>query len=78
MPWDEAAYNFKDHGGAPDAKLCFGIMWDDELVLPNPPYKRALEITKKALLAAGHEVVDWEPYKQAEGYALSVSFSCQS
>lgn len=71
MPWSEEAYQLRDHGGK-GAKLCFAIMWDDGVVKPMPPYKRALEMTKKALLAAGHEVVDWLPYKAEEAIALLV------
>jgi amidase len=64
MPWSDDAYNLRDHGSG--GKICFGIMWDDGAVKPLPPYTRALEMTKKALLAAGHEVIDWKPYKSEE------------
>jgi len=51
--WNEDEYNLIDHGeGNP---LCFAIMWDDGLVVPHPPIIRGLELTKKALLAAGHK-----------------------
>lgn len=75
MPWCEDAYKLKDHGGE-GAKLCFAIMWDDGCVKPVPPYKRALEMTKKALLAAGHEVIDWTPYKTEEAIEILVSCPC--
>ncbi|RSH92487.1 hypothetical protein EHS25_008903 [Saitozyma podzolica] len=65
MPWSHEAYSLRDHGGE-GGKLCFAIMWDDGVVKPVAPYTRALEETKKALLAAGHEVIDWEPFKSAE------------
>lgn len=52
-PWNEEEYMLADHGG-PNAKLCFGILWDDEHVRPHPPVLRGLEETKRALLAAGH------------------------
>lgn len=71
MPWSEEAYQLRDHGGK-GAKLCFAIMWDDGVVKPMPPYRRALGMTKKALLAAGHEVVDWVQYKAEEAIALLV------
>lgn len=73
MPWSEEAYNLADHGGE-GAKLCFAIMWDDGLVKPAPPYRRALEVTKKALEAQGHQVVDWVPYKSEEAFELLVSW----
>lgn len=51
--WDEGAYRLGEHGGG--ATLCFGILWDNGNVVPHPPVVRALEIVKKALLAAGHK-----------------------
>jgi len=48
LPWNAECEALSDHGG-PGAKLCFGIMWDDDVVKPTPPVKRALEITRKAL-----------------------------
>ncbi|KAL4251646.1 amidase family protein [Abortiporus biennis] len=62
--WDEEAYALLDRDGG--KKLCFGILWNDGQSVPHPPITRGLEITKAALLAAGHEVVDWKPYKHAE------------
>ena len=53
-------------------------MWDDGVVVPHPPIKRALEMTKSALEKAGHKgffvqvslnctdlmvVIDWTPLK---------------
>jgi amidase len=66
IPWSEEEYQLANHGG-PSAKLVFAIQWDDGFVKPQAPYKRAMDETKAALLAAGHEVVDWVPYKAAEG-----------
>ncbi|KAK7064026.1 amidase domain-containing protein [Favolaschia claudopus] len=62
--WNEDEYRLADHGKG--EKLCFAIMWDNGVVMPHPPIQRGLEMTKKALLAAGHEVIDWVPYKQDE------------
>ena len=53
-PWDESAYALRDHGGR-GARLCFAIMWDNGVVRPFPPLKRAMEMTKAALEAAGHK-----------------------
>ncbi|KAJ7040376.1 general amidase [Mycena alexandri] len=63
-PWSEEEYKLVEHGNG--GKLCFAIMWDDGVIAPHPPIRRGLEITKNALLAAGHQVIDWKPYKQAE------------
>ncbi|EIM92443.1 general amidase [Stereum hirsutum FP-91666 SS1] len=65
-PWNEEEYKLAEHGGG--KKLCFGILWDDGVLLPHPPVIRALEMTKKALLDAGHDVVDWKPHKHQELY----------
>ncbi|OAX34389.1 general amidase [Rhizopogon vinicolor AM-OR11-026] len=59
--WDEDEYNLVDHGSGKN--LCFGIIWDDGHVVPHPPIRRALEMTKTALEKAGHKVVDWKPIK---------------
>lgn len=51
--WDDEAYALSEHGRG--KQLCFAIMWNDGLVVPHPPVIRALEMTKAALLAAGHK-----------------------
>lgn len=52
-PWDEAGYKLEEHGGG--KSLVFGILWDDDYVVPHPPIRRALQITKDALIKAGHK-----------------------
>ncbi|KAI1774476.1 amidase signature domain-containing protein [Hypoxylon cercidicola] len=47
-------------------KLCFGFAMGDGYVTPSPPLRRAMEITKEKLLAAGHNVVDFVPYETKE------------
>ena len=42
-------------------KLKLAVMWDDGMVRPTPPVRRALKETAEKLRKAGHEVVDWEP-----------------
>ncbi|GAA5881154.1 hypothetical protein JCM1840_001623 [Sporobolomyces johnsonii] len=66
MPWNESAYQLVEHGGGKEP-LCFGLMWDNGEVKPNPPYYRAMEMLKKALLAKGHKVVDYTPPEVARG-----------
>jgi amidase len=46
--------------------LCFGFGMGDGRVTPTPPLRRAMETTKKALLAAGHEVIDFIPTEHIE------------
>jgi amidase len=52
-PWNEDEYRLIEHGGG--KKLTFGILWNDGLIVPQPPVIRALEMTKQAVIAAGHE-----------------------
>ncbi len=51
--WDNDEYALVEHGSG--KQLCFAIMWNDGQVIPHPPIIRALEMTKTALLAAGHK-----------------------
>lgn len=55
MPWDEKLYQL--HVSAVEGvkrPLCFGFMWDNGEVKPNPPYFRAMNMVKVALERAGH------------------------
>lgn len=47
-------------------QLCFGFGMGDGTVTPSPPLRRAMEITKAKLLAAGHLIVDYIPREVAE------------
>ncbi|CZR62169.1 related to Acetamidase [Phialocephala subalpina] len=47
-------------------KLCFGFGMGDGRVMPTPPLKRAMEMTKAALLAAGHGVIEFIPTEHIE------------
>ncbi|KAF7791824.1 hypothetical protein EIP86_002848 [Pleurotus ostreatoroseus] len=58
--WDEEEYSLAEHGGG--KSLCFAIMWHDGVVVPHPPVTRAMEMTKAALLAAGHKGEKSTPY----------------
>lgn len=51
--WDNDGYALEEHGKGKG--LCFAIMWDDGIIVPHPPIIRALQMTKEALLAAGHK-----------------------
>lgn len=94
MPWQEDEYQLASHGGPKGEELCFAMLWNDGVCTPDPPYKRALEMTKTALEKAGHKgeldhltvctiansliilprhaVIDWTPYKTAEGFEILV------
>ncbi|KAJ3880439.1 general amidase [Lentinula edodes] len=67
--WSDKEYGLVYHGGG--ERLCFGIMWDNGVVRPHPPLRRAMLITKRALEAAGHIVLDWEPHRHLEIYKNS-------
>ncbi|KAK5454293.1 hypothetical protein LTS15_006293 [Exophiala xenobiotica] len=41
--------------------LKVGIMFTDSFMTAHPPVIRGLHILKKALLNAGHKVIDWQP-----------------
>ncbi|KAL8276160.1 hypothetical protein RQP46_011454 [Phenoliferia psychrophenolica] len=69
LPWNESEYRLVNHGGE-GGKLSFAIMWNDGIVKPHPPYIRAMEETKMALVEAGHEVIDWVPLDMAEGLRI--------
>ncbi|KAG7098972.1 hypothetical protein E1B28_000859 [Marasmius oreades] len=62
--WSEEEYQLADHGGG--KQLCFAVLWDDGIVAPHPPILRGLEMTKEALIRAGHKVIDWVPLKHEE------------
>lgn len=69
-PWNDAEYALADHGGH-GAQLCFAILWDDGHMLPHPPVIRGLQETQRALLAAGHKVIDWTPRGHEEIYKVA-------
>jgi amidase len=73
QPWNEDEYQLVDHGRGKE--LCFGIVWDDKHVQPSPPVLAALELTKQALIKAGHKVIDWEPRYHKEINAVLVSMT---
>ena len=50
--WSWREYALAEHGEG--GRMCFAIMWDNGVVRPHPPVRRAMELTKKALEAAGH------------------------
>jgi len=52
-----------------------GVMWDDGVVRPQPPMRRALKVAVDKLKAAGLELVDYAPFKSAEAWELAVTVS---
>ena len=39
--------------------LTIGVLFDDEVVRPNPPITRVLRSAVEALRAAGHDIIEW-------------------
>ena len=68
MPWRREEVEWKN-GKSPR----IGVMWDDGVVRPQPPMRRALRSAVEKLRAGGLEVVDFEPYKSAEAWEIVVS-----
>lgn len=69
MPWNSAVAKGE---GLPQ-KLSIAILWDDGVVTPDFPITQALMKYKYALIAAGHDVIDWQPLNHKEGWDLIVS-----
>ncbi|KUJ16989.1 amidase [Mollisia scopiformis] len=63
VPWREELEKLPE-------KLCFGFGMGDGRVNPTPPLRRAMEMTKAALLAAGHEVIDFIPTEHIEAMEI--------
>ena len=60
---------------APPEKPKIGALWNDGVVMPTPPVRRALRVTVEKLRAAGHEVVDWDSKGHAQAAKIIVSTS---
>lgn len=69
IPWRQ---EIVEGAGIPE-KLCIAVLWDDGVVAPHPPILDSLKRTKDALLAAGHEVIDWEAVEHQHAWDLIVS-----
>jgi amidase len=68
IPWKQ---DLAEGVGIP-SKLSFAIMWDDGVVAPHEPISNALKRTKDALIAAGHDVIVWEPLDHQGAWDLIV------
>ncbi|BEI90011.1 uncharacterized protein CcaverHIS019_0300810 [Cutaneotrichosporon cavernicola] len=64
-PWetDPAVYRLPWREVEVPEKLSFGIIMDDGVIKPTPAVTRVLKETRAALEAAGHTVVEWQPYQ---------------
>ncbi|PLN82898.1 amidase signature enzyme [Aspergillus taichungensis] len=64
IPWR------KDLATVRGRKLKLGIIYDDGVVLPQPPVTRALRELVQKLRDAGHEVIEWDLSLHIEGANL--------
>ncbi|KAI5244983.1 acetamidase [Aureobasidium subglaciale] len=55
-------------------KLRLGVVWNDGMVVPTPPVRRALRQAVEKLKGAGHEIIDWEPKLHQEAIELLGQF----
>ncbi|KAF8602283.1 amidase [Ceratobasidium sp. AG-I] len=72
IPWNSALAQSRGQGLP--KRLVIGFMRDDGVVAPHPPIAARLQKTRDALIAAGHEVVDWVPMGHQEAWDLIVKF----
>lgn len=63
IPWDTKQSALSEHGG-PVGTLCFAMMYDNGIISVTPPVRRAMDITRKALEAAGHNGNANLPHRQ--------------
>lgn len=61
MPWRPEQEKEVEDIVLSGGKLAFGIFKYDKHVMPHPPVLRAMEEVAKALSAAGHDVIEWDP-----------------
>ncbi|KAH9897880.1 general amidase GmdA [Cubamyces lactineus] len=66
IPWKQ---DVAEGAGLPE-RLTFAILWDDGVVAPHPPILDALKRARDALLAAGHDVISWEPLDHKAAWDL--------
>ena len=56
------------------SKPKIGILWDNGMVTPTPPVKRALKTVTEKLKQKGYEIIDWAPYGHPEASSLMGKF----
>lgn len=72
--FDPTLYPQPWEGSNIEMKLRVGIMRHDGEVMPQPPMLRAFDqVVEKLKRSHELELVDFEPYKQREGYDIVVS-----
>ncbi|KAA8900774.1 hypothetical protein TRICI_006153 [Trichomonascus ciferrii] len=67
MPWNQTEFD-----NARSRKLRIGVLWDNNIVRPLPPVKRALEVAVEKLKAAGHDLIPFNA-EEVEKAAFELS-----
>ncbi|QRV80445.1 amidase [Ceratobasidium sp. AG-Ba] len=70
IPWNSTLAQSRGQGLP--KRLVIGLVRDDGVVAPHPPIAARLQKTRDALIAAGHEVIDWVPMEHQEAWDLIV------
>ncbi|KAG9094623.1 hypothetical protein FS749_012119 [Ceratobasidium sp. UAMH 11750] len=70
IPWNSSLA--QSRGAGLPKRLVIGLLRDDGVVAPHPPIAARLQRTRDALVAAGHEVIDWVPMEHQEAWDLIV------
>lgn len=65
IPWRDVALK---------STLKLAVMWNDGLVMPTPPVRRALRSTVETLRSKGYEIVEWSNEDHAELVDLLARF----
>lgn len=51
-----------------------GVLWDNAMITPTPPVKRALKAIAEKLKSKGYEIIDWTPEGHVEAFSLLGKF----
>jgi amidase len=73
IPWrDEHEKIIHDIVHMDGGRLVFGVFRDDEVVLCQPPVRRAVDIVIKMAEKLGHKVIEWNPPSHQRGLDIAV------
>lgn len=68
LPWrEEQEKAIWDRVNSSVGQLSFGVMTTDNIVNPQPPVSRAVDIVVKTLKKAGHQILPWDSPNHAKG-----------
>ena len=76
VPWRDQQLSV---GNSDGRVLKIAVLWDDDVVKPQPPINRALQEVEKRLKGVQNiEIVNWKPYKHDYAWELIVSLTQRS